>query len=1073
MTQTLTNSDENELLITNEYNPAVELIDELAAILSEKTATLSNSLPVSTPFKAREASSKNQKETEDDTSERSNKLDSIAKNSAARVIQRAWRGHKVKETIVNNPYTAYLSLIDPNDEEKLMLSALMFGRHVAEIRKQSNEHIPNPFIPASGLYHRSDTHEGEVMKLFCERFNEEMMDYNIYLPIALSRNLAIDSILDKFPDSDIELKMVEEGNLGVLIIRKDEDAESLKQYIASAGLIASPWEIAEFIKGEIPKPEQINSKNLPADLPTTKSDLLRSRVFLKLSGTAEKSKYPTQFLAQSLSNLIENLPDNLNAQSIRRIALMLDLVNTFYRYNYPRYAFFVYMIVHEMSLEFSLNQTPAEMEHSFDLFTQSTTKTMTDSLTLGEQELDAVQIVHSSALSGSNAYYLAQTLAEKMQSYADKQLYYPVDLYYETQAIITNAENAADANIFIITPGAVMQNTGLTLGTDPNKFVEEYIIRPDRKDPVVLILDTTSALYKDLALNDHVKKLISEGQLSIIVFESLQKFGLLHTDQAQAGRMVAYCSKKHFLSDDLALWEQNTRQDFKQHVDMRIAAYLHSYCADLIEKIKERQFDNGKIFHDILAADLLWEVVNHQKSELELKSLPYFLVWQPMGMDDALPFNGKLVEDRDSFGHYHSSVTSISSVYGTIVRLSPGASDALDSLIQSTQIYLAHKVSASNKHIYNTLLQELSQQSSLPIEKEIIILAAAANLIFNHHKDITKDDFPTINRALSQCVSLKGRDVYTKVIQELKNVKTLFSRLEGLSETLLNKWQVTKETSSRLLKSKEDHYLLHKLDGASLKLDEHFFTTLVNNPVQIDLIKNRLDNLTNESQKLFSWFNDIGVDITPDKLIRLLDNDDDRLSNLLNNLVDQECKSKELYNFLLTAEYPVILKIAMFTSYSMVPMTEQRANALISLEKLTNSFESYFRGLENDQFCNHVALFNQTMSDFKNLKDNTALKTFADKYFNLLNNYYSPGKTNDEKSASLAQLQEVVQDYIKEANPVEKMRAKKLFQQAQSIINPALGASKSTSTFFSRTEPEVEKASPEDPKIQKSDRSRV
>lgn len=61
---------------------------------------------------------------------------------AAKVIQRLWRGYKVKETVAKSPYFTYLSLIDPQDEQR-MLSAVMFGRHLAEIKERQPDVIDN------------------------------------------------------------------------------------------------------------------------------------------------------------------------------------------------------------------------------------------------------------------------------------------------------------------------------------------------------------------------------------------------------------------------------------------------------------------------------------------------------------------------------------------------------------------------------------------------------------------------------------------------------------------------------------------------------------------------------------------------------------------------------------------------------------------------------------------------------------------------------------------------------------------------------------------------------------------
>jgi hypothetical protein len=75
----------------------------------------------------------------------------ICEEHAARIIQQAIRSKKIKETILTSPYFSYLSMIDVDDEQ-LQLSAIMFGRHVAELRIGSRERFDNPLINIREYY---------------------------------------------------------------------------------------------------------------------------------------------------------------------------------------------------------------------------------------------------------------------------------------------------------------------------------------------------------------------------------------------------------------------------------------------------------------------------------------------------------------------------------------------------------------------------------------------------------------------------------------------------------------------------------------------------------------------------------------------------------------------------------------------------------------------------------------------------------------------------------------------------------------------------------------------------------
>jgi hypothetical protein len=505
------------------------------------------------------------------------------KNCAAKVIQRIWRGYKIKEFITSNPFFSYLSFLDPQQETKLLLSIIMFGRHIAEITNTTfNYQINNPFISMHSTYHRTDHVITKLMELFCKKQGITLTKDKIYLPISILKNLPIRELMDeaknvvqkKFPKDSIRLdyQFINDANqqVGVLIFKNDNVGGSLRRFIEGSGFIASPWQIAEAVattitKDSVSRPAEMSETPLLLDLPTNKSELLKSKLFSKLIITSFKEKYPTHLLAKALFKLIKNLPEELDSRTIQRIALMLDLANTFYAFNYERYAFFVSVIMHELSVELAVSkQEEVTLETNFNAFSNVSQHVFQQALGLSQNELNAVYTISFPALSGTNAFYLAQELAKNMIVAQDHSTASAKFEYYEIKYLISNT-NFDTANIMLLSPGPIVSNKGLHPGTDINKFVEKHIIEPQRKDAITLLIDTTSALNKDLALSDTVKQLIQEGQLSIIIFESFQKFGLLHTDQAQVGRVVAFCSKKHYLQKNLDQWIANAKSDFATH----------------------------------------------------------------------------------------------------------------------------------------------------------------------------------------------------------------------------------------------------------------------------------------------------------------------------------------------------------------------------------------------------------------------------------------------------------------------------------------------------------------------------
>ena len=95
-------------------------------------------------------------------------------------------------------------------------------------------------------------------------------------------------------------------------------------------------------------------------------------------------------------------------------------------------------------------------------------------------------------------------------------------------------------------------------------------------------------------MNQKARELISTGKPSIIIHESRQKFGLLHTDQAQYGLIFGVCSPLCYKKESLKAIEEKGLLDFISHIDMRVGAFLSVQCSDILEDIKLQHFKNGE-----------------------------------------------------------------------------------------------------------------------------------------------------------------------------------------------------------------------------------------------------------------------------------------------------------------------------------------------------------------------------------------------------------------------------------------------------------------------------------------------
>lgn len=221
-------------------------------------------------------------------------------------------------------------------------------------------------------YHRDESYNSSaVVRSLLREFNISPLEHSQeYLPIAQLGNTSIEPLLESLPPelrSQIRLLRDDKHRLAILILPEfsysdaKENFETiwlLKKKIRAMGLIASPWEIAENVQMARFEPKQTVAISLDPSLPGTRDALLQ---------IASSERYPTHHLAACLKNMLNNLPA-MPPQSIQRMALMLDMSSTFYAHNYPRYAFCVYAIVHEISLALAREKDPAHLEHAFNAF---------------------------------------------------------------------------------------------------------------------------------------------------------------------------------------------------------------------------------------------------------------------------------------------------------------------------------------------------------------------------------------------------------------------------------------------------------------------------------------------------------------------------------------------------------------------------------------------------------------------------------------------------------------------------------------------------------------------------------
>ena len=698
-------------------------------------------------------------------SSRAKKLDT---NTAVEKIQRIWRGYKIKESFVSDQYGSYVSMIDKDDEQRL-LSLLMFGRHEAEFKINSKDRIANPFIHKKPYYHRVDDLSGNLLNSLQIIFGLKKLElFETVIPVTNLSLVSLEKCIQSINATGYRIIKRKDTSISLVVINSRElSPEDLMWCIKKSGFTASPWEISqnitkilgadkaeEFIK--INDHKYIKAKL--GNLPKTKKELIKSDIFTKLHRVAANKDNPTALLASSMIKLIKN-NDHLSEDAIKRIALILDMANTFYVSNYHRFAFCVYAIIHEISLGLATKTEKASLDESFAKFLSSSKKTLMDALSLKDKDLSMIKFVASPALSGTNAFMIAKRIAATMHK-ASKPLTIEMvkPSYYELNTNeFAKPWPLSSPDVYVFSTGPIVNPEGLTPGVDINKFIKDKIINLNRIKPTTIIIDTTTTNYENLHLNEDAKQLIRDGKLSIIAFESHQKFGLLHSDQAQCGRVFSLCGKR--MHDEAALQqiELDAQTDFNEHLDMRIGANISSNCADILDSIKRQHFSNGSIFNNILTIiDLISKDIVSHKYMLDNLSELYFIV--PKSLRIA-----NLITERNSFGHY---LTTISGVV-RLIRLSANASDPIDSLILSSQIYLGF---SSGKISINNL-------KDLSLPEQIITIALISNLInpkiYNNQLSMKEkvERYFFLSSVLKACNSLKGRSQYAELAQYLYKLK--------------------------------------------------------------------------------------------------------------------------------------------------------------------------------------------------------------------------------------------------------------------------------------------------------------
>lgn len=591
---------------------------------------------------------------------------------------------------------------------------------------------------------------------------EKIVNEFINIPIIITNNFSIDDFIEQFlTDKERKLLIVhrkENTSIGIVSIKivHSEMNEVMKETIEEvktictkinvAGLVASPWEIAKLNAKLIKKTEQKKSQDRKVEsyhyqpnqfrhLPDNITDLKKSMMLKELDKIAKNPKNPNRYLATLISNMILGLPDEeYSSEQITRLALILNMAVLFYKYNYERFAFLLYGITHEISLLLNGLFEKGKIPLDYNQFKKMTDKNSNSYFGLDLSTLKNSTSIAAPAMSGTHAFAMAMSLAKKISPQKSPKIGIIKPCYFEFEHLLQDKKHPEDKksevkeqddlkDIYFLSTGPIVNSNGVVEpGTDINKLIEKLLQgKGDFPKPIVFVMDTTTGLRQNLKLNAKAQELVNSGKISIIGFESYQKFGLAHTDQAQAGAVYGICNNQSINKKTLDDFSKNAAKDLITHIDMIIAAYIHDKGGTFLESIKKEHFNNGKLFRDFFIKSKQYNPDNNEAYYSEmLKNLDelYFFMITSKNLNFYRAANS-IFATRDSFGHFSTNMSDINSTK----RITANASDEIDTLIHITSLYFASNLSMDQLLYFlcSHFLEKSDNVKELDVDQQILL----------------------------------------------------------------------------------------------------------------------------------------------------------------------------------------------------------------------------------------------------------------------------------------------------------------------------------------------------------------
>ena len=619
---------------------------------------------------------------------------------AALKIQYFWQSVKVKAGLSSaNNHHYYLQLLSMMnvDNPFYTLAVMMYGRVISTPQNEfPGLQERNPYVGKMATYHRLDDDHSPVLLIILKQWGHVVSTNHYYIPLINSAIGTIEAGLKALNLTDKQYELITIPTerypvryLKILKIPKlTSENDNFVQYnrclqLGNLGLVASPWVlsiVATFgnFRHQSPPPITCDrmTQNALIRQPTTMSDLTNSVAYMKLTAA-----HPS-LLSSALLCLLAGIPHDVNsAENIQRISLFLETAVILHPYDHPHLPRLVYAIIHEISLlliqSVIKNKVPYINFHEYQALTKNEAQKLL--------QIDGGCYIALPAHSGSHANLIAATLA-----YDICQAHFPRDSVKVTQVgyeywevgvngheytwIGTPSENG-EAHVVRISAGVIGDyGKGTFPAADLNQTIREESCTNAELE--VMIIDITSADYNTLRLAPDVIDLIKHRFITLIFWESVQKFGLLHTDQAQYGRVFAWYPGIEWPSTVQAT-QKHAEQDMCIP-DVQIGAYIFKTCSELLPRIRTQHFNNGDILRESILGSL-------ESSTHIIPSCNPFISLNAVNdansnaISQVLAFFNHHNLSRDSFGHFYTTIAGQS-------RISAGAENLIDTIIFSLSL---------------------------------------------------------------------------------------------------------------------------------------------------------------------------------------------------------------------------------------------------------------------------------------------------------------------------------------------------------------------------------------------------